>query len=337
MSELRVGVDVSPLVQTRAGTARHVAGLLAGLEAEGDVEVRRYAWGGGGRVATVARDAGWYLEALPRRARRDRADVLHCPTFRAPLGSAVPLVVTVHDLAVLRHPRTFNGWTRAYSAATLPRIARAADALVAVSEFTKGEVVELLGVPDEKITVVPNGVSPTFRPQGPAAAGDYVLAVSTLEPRKNLSRLVEAFRLADLDGCELRVAGAPGWGRVSLAGERVRWLGEVGDQELARLYRGARCVAYPSLYEGFGLPVVEAMACGAPVVTSAAPALRELTDGAAVTVDALDPEAIAAGLEEAAARRAELGPLGVARAAVFSWRDAARRTIDVYRSVAGRR
>jgi glycosyltransferase involved in cell wall biosynthesis len=336
MSVLPVGLDVSPLAQTRAGTARHVAGLAAALDLEAGIRIRRYAWGGAGRTAAAARDVGWYLAELPARARRDGVAVLHCPTFRAPVRCSVPLVVTFHDLAVLRHPQAFNRWTREYSSRILPRVARAADALVAVSEFTRGEVVELLDVPAEKVTVVRNAVSPTFTASGPEADGDYVLAVGTLEPRKNLPRLVEGFRRARLDGCELRIVGAAGWGGVRLGGQRVRWLGGVGDHELARLYRGARCVAYVSLYEGFGLPVLEAMACGAPVVTSRAPALAEVADGAAVMVDALEPEAIAEGLEEASAQREELGAKGIKRAAQFSWRDAARRTADVYRAVATR-
>ena len=334
MPDLVVGIDVSPLAQTRAGTARYIESLTAALEEEGGVRLRRYSYGGPGRVTAAARDVGWYLAALPARARRDRVDVLHCPTFRAPTRCAVPLVVTFHDVAVLRHPGTFNGWTRAYSALVLPRVARAAAAVVAVSEFTKGELVELLGVPPEKVRVIPNGVGPRFRPEGPALRGEYVLAVSTLEPRKNLGRLLEGFGRARLDGCELLVVGALGWGDVRIGGDRVRWLGEVGDEELARLYRGARCVAYPSLYEGFGLPVLEAMACGASVLTSRAPAVGEVAGGAAVAVDGLDPDAIAAGLEEAVARREELGRAGLERAARFTWSEAARATLDVYHTVA---
>ena len=115
----------------------------------------------------------------------------------------------------------------------------------------------------------------------------------------------------------------------------VRYLGEVGDEELARLYRGALCVAYPSLYEGFGIPVLEAMACGAPVVTSRGGATEEVAGGAAVLVDPLDPDAIAAGIEEAVARREELRALGLERARAFSWDESARRTVEVYREVSG--
>jgi glycosyltransferase involved in cell wall biosynthesis len=323
-------MDVSPLALTRAGTARHIRSLLAALEDE-DVEVRRYALGGSSRALVPVRDLGWYLAALPLRARRDRVDVLHCPTQRAPVHSSAPLVVTFHDLAVLRHPETFNRWTRDYSRLTLPRVARAATRLIAVSEFTKGELLELLAVPAEKVRVIPNAVGEPFTAEGDAAEGDYVLAVSTLEPRKNLERLVEAYRRAGLNGLPLLVAGAAGWGGVQVEGDGVRWLGEVRDEELARLYRGARCVAYVSLYEGFGLPVLEAMACGTPVVAARNGALEEVAGGAAVLVDPLDPDAIAAGIAEALDRGAELRERGLERAGAFDWRAVARETVEVYR------
>jgi glycosyltransferase involved in cell wall biosynthesis len=215
----------------------------------------------------------------------------------------------------------------------VPRVARAATRIIAVSEFTRRELIQLLQVPEERIRVVPNGVGPPFLGAGPAAPGGYVLAVSTLEPRKNLARLVEGFRQASVDGLELRVVGARGWGRVELEGPNVHWLGEVGDEELARLYRGAACVAYVSVYEGFGLPVLEAMACCAPVVTSAGGACAEVADGAAVLVDPLQPEAIAAGITEALERRDELARLGRERATSFAWASTARATVEVYREI----
>src|SRR5207244_3834838 len=137
---------------------------------------------------------------LPVAARS--LDVLHCPTFRAPLRSPVPLVITVLDLAVLRHPETFNQWTRRYSRLFVPRVARAARLILAISEFTKRELVELLGVPESKVRVTPLGVAPVFAPDGPAEPGDYVLAVGTLEPRKNLAAAQEAVRRL---GLELRI------------------------------------------------------------------------------------------------------------------------------------
>jgi glycosyltransferase involved in cell wall biosynthesis len=241
------------------------------------------------------------------------------------------MVVTVHDLAVLRHPETFNRWTRIYSRVAVPGVARAAARLIAVSEFTKREAVELLGVGDEKIDVVPNGVGEVFTEDGPAAPGEYVLAVGTLEPRKNLVRLAQATRSL---GVELCVAGTPGWGHVPIARTGVRLLGEVEDDELASLYRGASCFAYPSLYEGFGIPILEAMRCGTPVVTSAGGGTEETAGGAAVLVDPLEPESIAAGIEEATARREELRRLGAERARGFDWAATAHSTAAVYHEAA---
>ncbi len=307
---MRVGVDVSPLVQTRAGTARHVRGLVQALRGRPGLDLELLTFGGPGRVSSVARDALWYPVGLARRARG--LDLLHCATFRGPARAEVPVVVTVHDLAILRFPEAFPRWHRQYGRAGLRRVLRAASAVVAVSEFTKGEVVELTGVGAERVRVVPNGVDGIFTREGPRAEGDYVLAVATLEPRKNLALAVEAARLA---GVELRVVGARGWGGVEVSG----WVGEVPDGELAALYRGARCVLYPSLYEGFGLPVLEAMACGTPVVTSSGTAMEEVAGGAGVLADPASAEALAAGIAEADARRRELVALGLARAAQFTW------------------
>jgi glycosyltransferase involved in cell wall biosynthesis len=318
---VKVALDVSPLRQTRAGTARYLNGLLgAGLPG---VDVRPVSFGGPGRVTAAVRDTVWYLGALPLAARG--ADVLHCPTYRAPIRCSTPVVVTVHDLAVFRYPETFRRWTRTYSRRIVPLVVHAARRLIAVSEFTKRELVELLGVPEERIAVVANAVDAVFVPEGPRADGDYVLAVGTLEPRKNLGRLAQA---AERLGVELRVVGARGWGDVELPGS-VRRLGEVPDEELAALYRGARCLAYPSLYEGFGIPVLEAMACGCPVVTSAGGACEEVAGGAAVLVDPLEVESIAAGIE-----RARDGQAGIERAREFTWESAAAATAAVYREAA---
>lgn len=311
---MNVGVDVSPLVQTGAGTARHVRGLVGALEGREGLELDPLRFGGPGRVSSVVRDAWWYPFGLGRAARG--LDLLHCTTFRAPRRSRVPLVVTVHDLALLRHPDAFPAWHRRTGQIALRASVRAADAIVALSTFTRDELTELLAVPHERIRVVPNGVDRIFDAAGPAAEGDYVLAVGTLEPRKNLAAAVESARLA---GVELRVVGARGWGGVDVPG----WAGRVSDAELAALYRGARCLLYPSLYEGFGIPVLEAMACGTPVVTSRGGATEEVARGAAVLVDAADPVSIAAGIAEAERRRAELVPLGLERAGRYTWQHAA--------------
>jgi glycosyltransferase involved in cell wall biosynthesis len=278
-----------------------------------------------GRLSSVARDAAWYPIGLRRRARG--LDVLHCTTFRGPTGSPAAVVLTVHDLALLRYPDAFPRWHRHYGSVGLRPTLRAADAIVTVSEFTRAELEELGGVQGERIRVVPNGVDEVFVPDGPAADGDYVLTVATLEPRKNLARAVDAARLA---GVELRAVGARGWGGVDVEG----WVGEVTDAELAALYRGARCVLYLSLYEGFGLPVLEAMACGVPAVTSRGTAMEEIAGGAAVLVDPLDPGSIAQGIAEAEARRSELVPLGIAHASEFTWSRAADAVEELWRELA---
>jgi glycosyltransferase involved in cell wall biosynthesis len=324
---MKVAVDVTPLELTRAGTARYLGSLLPRVERE--VTVERLRGFAAGKAGTLWLDLAWYPHVLPHRARG--ADVLHCPTYRGPVRSRVPVVVTVHDLAVFRHPEAFPPWTRTYSRLVVPRVVRAARIVAAVSEFTARELEAVLGVPRERIRVVPNAADATFAEAGPREEGDYVLAVGTLEPRKNLARTIAA---AQRLGVELRVAGARGWGGVEARGDGVRWEGEVGDEQLARLYRGALCVAYPSLYEGFGIPVLEAMACGAPVVTSRGGAMDEVAGGAAVLVDPHDVSSIAAGIEEAIARRDELRIAGLRRASAYSWGASARLLVQAYEDAA---
>jgi glycosyltransferase involved in cell wall biosynthesis len=322
---MRVGVDVSPLIQTRAGTARHVRGLLGALRGRAALELELLSFGGPGRLSSVVRDVGWYPVGLRRRT--GRLDVLHCTTFRGPPGTRVPLVVTVHDLALVRWPEAFPRWHRLYGKAGLLRVLRGADAVVAVSEFTKDEVIAFAGVPSDRVRVIPNGVDPIFGPGDNVSQGDYLLAVGTLEPRKNLARVVEAARSV---GVELRVVGARGWGGVDVPG----WVGQVPDAALAALYGRARCVLYPSLYEGFGLPVLEAMACGTPVVTSRGTAMEEIAGGAAVLVDPTSAASIAAGIAEADERREELVPLGLARASEFTWERSANAVERLWRELA---
>jgi glycosyltransferase involved in cell wall biosynthesis len=327
---VRVGLDVAPLLQTRAGTARWVSGLRRGLESRADVEVVPLSWGGTGRLTAVARDVAWDPALLPRAARRAGADVLHCTVFRAPLRARVPTILTVHDLAVLRHPEVFPAWTRLYGRTGLRPTIRAADRVFAVSEFSKRETVELAGVDPDRVDVVPNALEPVFRADGDAAKGEYVLAVGTLEPRKNLARVVEATARANI---ELRLVGAPGWGEAGAAGPHVTWLGRIEDEELAAAYRGARCLVFPSLYEGFGIPALEAMACGTPVVTSAGSAMAEVTDGAAVLVDPLDVGVIAEAIGEADRRRDELVRRGLERARAYTWERAVDAAVAGYRRV----
>jgi len=324
---VRVAVDVTPLELTRAGTARYLGALLPRIERE--VEVQRLRGFASGWAGTLWLDLAWYPHVLARRARD--ADVLHCSTYRGPVQSRVPLVVSVHDLAVFRRPEAFPPWTRTYSRAVVPRVVRAARIVAAVSEFTASELESVLHVPRERIRVVPNAADPAFTGDGAREDGDYVLAVGTLEPRKNLARSIEASRRL---GVDLRVAGMAGWGGVDATGPGVSYVGFAADEELARLYRGALCVVYPSLYEGFGIPILEAMACGAPVVTSRGGATEEVAGGAAVLVDPEDVESISAGIEQAIARREELRAAGLRRACHYSWDESARLLLQAYEDAA---
>ncbi|HEX6788716.1 MAG TPA: glycosyltransferase family 1 protein [Gaiellaceae bacterium] len=315
---MKVALDVSPLRLTQAGTARYIESLVARIDG-----VEQIAFGGRGRGGVLGRELWWY----PLRLARVDADVLHCTTYYGPLAPRTPTVVTVHDLAVWKHPEAFGRWTRTYVPRVVPRVVRAARRVIAVSEFTASELERVLRVPREHIRVIPNGVDETFSAEGPRASGDYVLAVGTLEPRKNLERAIEA---AGRLGVELRIAGEAGWGDVDIQRPHVTSLGRVDDAELAELLRGARCLVYPSLYEGFGIPVLEAMACGTPVVTSRGGATEEVAGGAAVLVDPLDVSDIAAGIERADRDREPLRAAGLARAKEFTWDGTARLTRVVY-------
>ena len=327
---MNVGVDVAPLVLDTAGTARYVNGLVAGLEDRDDVQVHRLSFGGPGRLAALVRDVAWYPVGLPAQARR--LDVLHCTTFRAPLRASVPVVVTVHDVAVLRYPELFTAWTRAYARTLLRPVLRAATRILAVSEFTKREVSELVGVRPERIDVAYNAASTdVFRPDGPRAEGDYVLAVGTLEPRKNLARLIEATRSL---GLELRIAGSRGWGAVDVDARHVRWLGRPDDAELAVLLRGARCLAYPSLYEGFGIPVL-----GGDALRHARRDERRKCDGGGRRRRGGARRSIRSGGDRgrdraAYSHRDRLIAAGLERARCFGWPATAASAVAAYREAA---
>ena len=272
-------------------------------------------------------------------------DLVHATTIIVPPRRHVPLVVTVHDLAFLHEPDSFTRHgVRAFRAG-LERIARSADVVLCSSQATLDDC-ERAGLLAERLRLVPLGLDPVVPPSpgqieavrarlgiGPR----YLLFVGTLEPRKNLRRLVQAFGSLDSDH-ELVVAGPDGWGAAAPPDgsvERVHLLGFVDEATKAALYAGADAVCYPSLREGFGLPVLEAMAYGAPVVTGKDTATAEVGGDAVVLVDPLDTADIARGIREALERRSELAAVGPVRAARFTWRATAEAVVAAYREAVG--
>jgi len=235
-------------------------------------------------------------------------------------------------------PELFPRVERLFRRVAYEATARHADAVITISEFTKGRIVELLGIPAERIHVSHLGVDTSrFRPNT-GEREDFVFFPARAWPHKNHARLFEAMRLLRADGHDLRLVLTGGdLDRLGELPEFVEWRGHVAPEELAELYRRAAVLAFPSLYEGFGLPPIEAMASGCPVAAADAGSLPEICGDAAVYVDPLDPRSIADGIVEAIARREELAPLGIARAAEFDWESCRAEHLEVLRSVARRR
>jgi len=259
-------------------------------------------------------------------------------------------VCTMHDLIPLDQPEWFSPRFAAWYEWLLPRLAKQVRHIIAVSEFTKHRVVELLAVPQEKVTVIPNGVDERFSPRSEEeilcmrrslgiTCPAYLLYVGNLEPRKNLQRLLQAWAIAQRSVApeiELVVAGAKGSSLVfeecslGTLPARVQFTGYVADDQLPALYAGSLALLYPSLYEGFGLPPLEAMACGTPVVTSAKTSLPEVVGDAAILVDAEDAESIADAITRIASSdplRGELRRRGLERAKEFTWERTANLTL----------
>ncbi|MFN7963646.1 MAG: glycosyltransferase family 1 protein [Thermoanaerobaculia bacterium] len=357
---MRIGIDVAKALGPPDGIATYTAGLLAGLaEVDSPGSYRLY-----GLSANVDRAA---LEARvgplpasfevmpPGPPRAGEVEVFHAPAHQLPRLPGTRMVFTLHDLTFLSHPGFHTLGNRLLCLQGLCRALAQEARLVAVSENTRRDALARLAVPPTQLAVVPGAVGAEFHPREAAEVSalrarlglerPYLLALGVLEPRKNLRRLVEAFAALPEPlrrARQLVVAGRRGWlaegpeswPEAQALGEQLRLLGEVAGADLPALYSGADAFAYPSLYEGFGLPPLEAMACGAPVLTSRISSLPEVVGEAAVLVDPERVESIRDGLAEllgSAELRQRLRAAGLERARLFTWQKTARAMVEIYR------
>lgn len=294
----------------------------------------------------------WMQLVLPGILREIRPEVVHFTNYLAPVLTDVPFVVSFHDMSLTLLPEAHTLKKRLLTASLIPTVARRARRILVPSESTRRDVARLLPVDSGRIRLVPYAASPLYRPlpDSPVASGvrpPYFLYVGTVEPRKNLLRTLRAFARVSsaLPEHQFVIVGQAGWKYAGVLEEarkpgladRVAVLGYLPESDLPGLYNHATALVYPSLYEGFGLPVVEAMACGTPVLTSNGSSLSEVAGDAALLVDPLSEDALADALVRLArdaSLRTELRARGLARSATFSWERTARETIEVYREVA---
>jgi len=339
---VRVAFDVAPLSHPRTGVANYMLASLRGLvEAGADVVAFAPVSVRGGRLveeALAGIDVERRLVTLPlahswrttwSRVRRPAAerwlgsfDVLHFSDWMYPPQRSGVRATTIHDLVPLRFPEWTHGRTVRMHGAKYRHAARSAHVIMCNSRYTATDVTSLLGVPADRLRVAHPAPASAFTSEGERAdlGRPYALSVATLEPRKNLETLLDAHALLDGD-LALAAVGAEGWGEQPRLGRPgVIALGQVDDRELARLYRGASVFVFPSRFEGFGIPVLEAMASGVPVVASAHASLDEACGDAALRADPESPQALAEAIREALARRDELVARGLAHASRFTVR-----------------
>ncbi len=363
---MRVGLDITSLRAPRTGVGTYTANLLQQLRDMPQLEVVPMIQSsvhlplprGESRRTFRVSNSVWLQMVLPWHLSRLSTDVCHFTNNVASVWTPCPSVVTIHDATLWLYPKYHPRRRILAMRSVIPFGARRAKAIIAVSATTKRDLVRMLNIPEEKVYVIHEAPAPEFQPVASGAAlevvrrkyrlpDDFILYVGTIEPRKNLARLVEAFAMLRRDGFAshgLVLAGCQGWAGTSVQSTieklhlegAVRLLGYVPTDDLVGLYNLAGAFVFPSLYEGFGLPVIEAMACGTPVVMSPNGSLAEIAGGAAELVEPTAVESIALGLARVLGdchRRAELRDAGLARAEQFSWRRAAAETREVYASV----
>jgi glycosyltransferase involved in cell wall biosynthesis len=343
----RIAIDADVLGRQRTGDETYVAALLRELVPLVDREelfalTRRpdLVPEGVEAVELAARSQIVRMTlSLPRLLRQLRLDLAHF-IYAIPPGYRGRSVVTIHDLSYERLPEVMGFRDRLLFRTQVPRSARRADRVLTGSELTKRDLIERYAVAEERIVVTPYGVDPLYGPDGPRRDGHYALFVGAIQPRKDPVAAIEALALLNSDLRLVLVGPEKSSGQEVRAaiqrlgvGDRVELAGHVERDELAALYRGAACLVFPSRYEGFGLPVVEAMASGTPVVAARAGAVPEVAGDAAVLVEPGDPVALAGGIERALADRERLVAAGFERARRYSWVETARQTLGVYREL----
>lgn len=370
---MRVGLDARTLTaSSRSGVEQYVVNLvraLAGLKDSPEIiaytdgpipdpELARAAASGGLRTEIVRAKRGWLRAALPLRLRRDKADLVHLPSTIVPRLLPCPAVVTVHDLAWAHYPESYDPRDLRMQTRAVPPSVRRAAHVIAVSESTARDLQEILEVPAGKISVTLLGVSSRFSPEGPRLAGSAfpgaehvegcLLYVGRLQERKNLVRLLDAYAQVRRrrEAPKLVLAGPDSPHGRELArkaqemglAEQVIFPGYLPEDILPAVYRSAAALVYPSLYEGFGLSVLEAMASGTPVITSNRASLAEVAGDAGCLVNPEEVAELASAVERVLADgrlRDDLRERGLARSREFRWARTAELTADVYRRIAG--
>jgi glycosyltransferase involved in cell wall biosynthesis len=366
---MRIGIDARMTHYRQAGISQYTLGLIEGLarcntddefvilQSRKSTEPILERPGFSTRRLLTPSHHRLEQLALPLEISPLRLDVLHSPDFIPPFRRNCRSVITVHDLVFVMYPDLLTKQSARYYG-QIDEAVRDSDAIIAVSQATKMDVIRLLGVSEKKITVIYESASPIFRPLNKeevaervrarfGLSDDFILFVSTIEPRKNVPNLLRAFRLL-LDNyhpqAKLVLVGEKGWlfedvfelADTLKLNEDALFLGRVTTEELLWLYNSAQALVQPSLYEGFGLPPLEAMACGTPVVTSNVSALPEVVGDAGVLVDPHDVDALAVAIWRILGDeqlRASLIEKGFRRAAVFSWDKAAQETLSLYHSL----
>jgi glycosyltransferase involved in cell wall biosynthesis len=375
---LRVGFDATPAVRQGGGIGRYTRELLRALAAVDPSTQYRlfYASPAGAQGHALPRlpsnfsirhlpfDDIWLARVwqrvqapIPVDWITGRIDLFHSPDFTLPpTRRGTRTLLTVHDLSFVRDPDSAVPVLRVYLNKVVPRSVARADHVLADSAATRADLMELYGTPEEKISVLYSGVNEAFQPVRDAATlqrvrsryglgeAPFILAVGTLQPRKNYARLIQAFAQLGQADLNLVIAGGKGWMYEAIfaeverrrLGQRVIFPGFVADDDLPALYSAASVLAYPSTYEGFGLPILEAFACGTPVVTSTASCLPEIAGEAALLVPPTDVAALSEALRRAhsdTALRARLIQAGSERARAFSWETSARQLVERYNAL----